>query len=296
MAEAQAAAEPTFREQVDAAEAQEAPAPESAQETAPPEGEAASEVTAEVEPGHQEPQKLVPLGALHEERQKRKNAEQSARQQQEQFRQLQAQQVEMMRYLQSLAPQPPPVPSFDQDPLTNIGASVQRTNAEVQDLRRQMSQDAYDRQQAQANQQFVSTVNMSEAQFAKQAPDYFDAVTFARQKKAAEYESVGMTEREAWDRVDWEASQLAAMALQRGESPAEVGYRLAKAIGYQGKANGGDAQARLNMQQAGRAAATPSGSAGTGSRLSLDALAKMSGDEFLKATSGDNWRKLMGKQ
>jgi hypothetical protein len=124
------AAEPSFREQVEAAETQPV-------ETVSEQPEALQE-TVETEETPQE-QKTVPLGALHEERQKRKRAEQAWQNDRQTLSQLQQQQVEMMRYMQSLTqPQPTPVPSFEADPLTNIGAAVHQTREQLAHMQQEM--------------------------------------------------------------------------------------------------------------------------------------------------------------
>ena len=298
MADNTTAPEPTFREQVEAAESTPA-APEAPQETAPESQESAPEQPQEGATAEGEPQapdtRQVPLGALHEERQKRKNAEAARAEDRRQMQILQNQQVEMMRYVQSLQqPQQQPIPSFDSDPMTNIGATVHQTASEVQQLRNALVQRDQAESKKQAMDQFVGTVTRAEQAFAQKAPDYFEAVTWARDRKAQEYVAIGLTEQDAWARVNNEAADLAYAALNRGESPAEVGYRLAKTIGYTPKPQANDAQQKLEMQRNGRAARTPSGGSGLGGgTLSLDALAKMSGSEFLKATSGDAWKKLM---
>lgn len=279
------AAEPSFREQVEAAEAP----VETPQEV---EQEAAPEPTEGEQPQETQEQKTVPLGALHEERAKRKRAEQATAQERQRMDVLQ----QRLEYLTQLAtqqqPQPAPVPAFDVDPLTNIGHTVHQTAAELANMKREMA-DAQQAQQAvQRRQQFEQVVLNTEQQFAQEQPDYFEAVTWAKSKKLAEYQAVGLTESQATDRIMREVNELAWDALQRGESPAVVGYRLAQAIGYQPKQ--ANAQQKLDMQRQGRAASTPGSSSGGGGKLSLDALAKMSGSDFLENTSGDKWKKLMG--
>lgn len=281
------AAEPSFREQVETAEATEPSTPEV--------DNSGSFAESELVEASNESPKFVPLGALHEERQKRKNAEAHARQQQSEHAQYQRQAQERLDYLHRLATQNQEpqreVPSLEDDPLSNIGATVHDMRQQMQQMRDQQHQERQEQQQNIAVRNFVSTVDASEKHLAKERPDYFEAVHWAKTKKAQEYVAVGFTEEGAWNRVQQEAQQIAIEALQRGESPAEVGYRLASAIGYKSQ---GNAEQRLEMQRNGRATSTPSGGSGHGAKLSLDALQKMSGDDFLSATSGDKWKKMMG--
>lgn len=257
-----------------------------------PDDSPATSSTTEEPQQEQRDTRTVPLAALHEERNRRKAEQQERQRLENEFRQLQAQQVQMMQYLQ--AQQTPPPPKYEEDPLGNIGYGVQHVANEVA----QLKQDRINEQRAigerQMVERFAGAVSLAEQNFAKEAaPDYYDAVNWAKSRKMGEYVAAGMTEQEAGARLTQEVWSLAQSALSRGDNPAEVGYRMAQAMGYQPKTVSGEQ--RLAMQRAGTQASTPSGGASSGAKTSIDALLKMSSKEFLKATEGDNWKKFAGK-
>jgi hypothetical protein len=276
------AAEPTFREQADQAEQadQEAPA-EQPQETEAlaPETEA-------------KPEKLVPLQALHQARASEKEARRQARESQQNFERLQAQQVEMMRYMQQA--QQPQMPAKADDPIGYTAAGVEHLAQKMQNWEQKQAEERYQAQQAQQFEHFRGKVGHAEAVFAQQNPDYQEAINWAKNRKIAEYVAAGMPEEYATQRLQAEVMQLAQMAFDNNESPAEAAYRMAKAIGYRNR--GVSAEQKLEMQKQGQAATMPGGGGVSGGRVSLEALSKLSGKEFIEATSGDNWRKLMSKQ
>ena len=282
MSEQQAtpAAEPSFREQVEKAE--QAPA-EPVQ--AEPEQVTATEETPE--PVAQEKvEKVVPLAALHEERNRRKEA-------QELLRQQQAGQLELQRrldYLTQLATQPPKQQIDPQsDPL---GASLQKTDQtqeQVQNIAKFLAAQHQEQQVRQQQELVVSQARAADAQFTQRQPDAPEAIAFLKSRKAAEYVAAGMTESQAIQAVRTDEWNLCVSALNQGENPAEKAYEIAKALGYT------PAQEKLAMQKQGQQAASPKGGSGMGGgKLSLEALLKLSPDEFAANTKGDKWRKLMG--
>ena len=292
MAETQS--ESTFREQVESAEAPEAPVVQQAPEQLTPE-------TVVIEPEQPEAdraERVVPLGALHEEREKRKSLQRERDQDRANFQALQQQQIQMIQYMQQQdAERNRPkveMPDPAQDPLGFGLVQNAQTQQEVQRMRADMARREQGEAQERQVQQFVASVNQGEQAFAAQNPDYYEAVTWARERKQSEYEAAGMTSRGAAARLQAEVVQLADGAFQRGEHPAEVGYRMARAMGFTPRQV--NAQQRLNMQQEGKRAATPASAGGAGGgRVNLDSLLKMGSNDFLAATKGDAWKKLASK-
>ena len=76
-------------------------------------------------------------------------------------------------------------------------------------------------------------VNNAEIEFARQHPDYWQAVEFLRQKRIQELRTLGIDdERAIMTDLQAQAFQISTTALQRGKNPAEVLYELAKMNGY----------------------------------------------------------------
>jgi hypothetical protein len=237
------------------------------------------------------PDKMVPHGALHEERMKRKNAEAETRRQQAELAQLrQTMQVgneRLQQLLQRITPQEQ-VPDPNTDPVGHLAYSQQKLSEQVDGLGKTLEQERNEVRQREQVQQFVGAVKGGVQEFVKQTPDYQTAYEFARDSRLREHIASGMTEEQAIDAFANDERHLALGAMQRGENPAAVTYRIAQARGYVPAAK------KMEMQQRGQAAAKPTGSVASG-KISLEALANMSNDEF-DAIAGDNkqWRKLMG--
>ena len=292
MSETNSAPEPSFREQVESATAQEAPAPEPvAQETQTQDESAPAEQAPE--PGEQEKvEKVVPLAALHDEREQKKVLRRQNEELQRNFAALQRQQAEILATLQKATT--PQQASIDPqaDPWGHMLQQTQQTREEIAQMRQAQQQEQQRTAQQQHMQAIQSNVSALESQFAAQNKDYFQAVQYLRSVKQSEYVAAGMDEDAALEAVKRDAWLLAQDSLQKGVNPAERAYNIAKALRYQG---GTPASAdKIAMQQAGQKASTPNAGAGQGGgRISLEALAKMSPDEFLKATSGNKWKRLM---
>lgn len=290
-------AEESFQQQVESAEKQDAgqPAPQPAPQPAsvPDEERDAVELDVVDPQGQPAKQKYVPQGALHQARQQAKQQRAEAEQARRDFQALQQQQVAMLQEIQRRSQPQQYVQPVDPntDPLGATYQQVAFARQETQALNQRLDWEQQQKQAENTARNFMNAVQQSENQFKASHPDYYEAANYLMQKKFTEYTSAGMTEQQARAAIQRDAQGLSMQALSAGANPAERVYEIAKTFGYSPKPN---AEAQQEMQRAGQAASTPtSGGGKSGGRLSLDALAKMSPDEFLKATSGDNWRKLM---
>jgi hypothetical protein len=269
--------------------------------------------TAEAEQQHEEsgaPKKdsVVPYGALHEERQRRKQWESDAKAkdaQLQQFVAIQAQrdqewQVAQQRMQQILAAQyAQPVPDKQADPIAYMAHQAEQTQAEVQALRRQQwerdqaqqyaQQQQYEQQrQQQVVHQFVNRVTTSEAQFKEQHPDYHNALTFAVDRRTKELHAAGWDEDKAREIAGDDARNLAVQWVQRGQNPAAMAYAMAQAMGYQPTAANAE-----QMHDEGYKASKPSGGGAARGKVSVRQIANMSptqlarmSDEEFKAAMG----------
>jgi len=287
------APEPTFREQVEQAEKVEGLSPDTPLTS--PAAENIQRDPQPVEESEPDPAKekvtMVPHQALHAERERGKQARAELEQMRRNFAALQAQQAEILQTLQQQnARQQPLPPDPVADPLGRGMYETAELRKQVEDLARVHKQTIEQQQQERQAQQFVANVRAADAEFHTRQPDSHEAFNYLKRTKQAEYEAGGMSAAEAQQRILYDEAQLCASAMQRGENPAEVVYNIAKAAGYT------PATEKLAMQAAGQKATAPTGGQGNrgGGRLSLDALLKLTGDDFLKATEGNKWRKLAG--
>lgn len=237
-----------------------------------------------------DPNRQVPYGALHEERQRRRNLERQQEADRQAFAeaitQLRGQAKTMAERLQKY--ETPPAPDLNNDPLGALVYQNQTLTQTVQQLAERI--DARDRneQQSENSRRVVNLVESHEAAFRQSTPDYDDAINHAKTARMRQYMAIGLSEDQAFARVQNDAQQIVIHALQSRQNPAEAAYRFAQASGWVSP------RAKQEMQRAGQAAAKPSGSNSRGG-ISLEALAAMSDADFDKI-AGDKtaWKKLMG--
>lgn len=234
-----------------------------------------------------EKQKMVPIGALHEERMRRQEIERESK---ERFEKLE-------QRLQLLANPPAPVPKFEEDPAGHLRHQVETTQAELQAIRQSSEQSRQAQEAAQLERQIQEHTTASEQIFAKEHPDYIEAVKHLQAIADKNLQMMGMddpTQRIAQIRQD--ALAMSFKALQMGKSPAEVAYNLAVNYGYkaaQAEQKQDAAKKVEAIQEGQKTASMPAG--GTKQQtLTLDAIAQMDDDEFNQLVDDPAaWKKLV---
>lgn len=242
---------------------------------------------AESEEARPEVKKVVPLTALHEERNKRREAAERARNLEQQNAQLMRQMQEVMQRLnQSQQPQEPGA----DDPIGQLNYGVKKTQAELEQIRQQQQATLAAQQQAAQQQQFFQAVRSAQAEYVSRQSDAIDGIEHWKKSVLAEYEAAGLSRGQAEQRLAQDQLQLSWEAMQRGDNPAEVAYNRALARGYV------PAKKKLEMQKEGQGASMPTGGSGkSGGPPSLEALLKMPTEDFGKATEGKKWEQLLKK-
>jgi hypothetical protein len=258
------------------------PAPEAADKTETPQ-ETAQEA------------KTVPLGALHEERNRRKEAEKAMRSLREEMQRLSGQ-LDVLKG--SPQAQPAPKPTVADAPIEALEQVVQY-----------VEQDRAERQNVAQYQEFTNAVNNAEREFAAKTPDFQAAVDFLHSGRMAEMKAIGYNEQQARQIIAQEAIGISSEAFQQGVNPAERFYALAQARGYTAKAAGADpkpdgeanrtaaalekAADKLATIARGQQASKSLSSAGGASNdaLTLEAIASMDEEEFAKIPE-KTWKRL----
>lgn len=229
-------------------------------------------------------EKKVSLAALHEERERRKVAEEARRQ-------LEQNQIRLDERLKMIDARlnPPAQPREIPDPDKDALGALKATAEEVKTFR-----EFQQRQQAQAQQnQYAQDVMMRasshEAEFMKQAPDYGEASVYLKKSRADELSAIGMAPYQIQETLRGESLQLADAAMKQGKNPAEMVYSLAKSRGYaktgaqiiQAQPDG-DAEKLAKIAQGQRANTSLGnvGSAPTKQELSGKDLLAMNEDQF----------------
>lgn len=200
------------------------PSPEEGYGEASPGEEAEAEAPAEVEAASERPPAgHVPLSALHEERERRKE--------------LQARLEALEKRLekpQEPAPDPDPEPSKDDDLPGWLEWRSRQVESRAERLEKAQAESQAAAQRAEAMQHVRQTVAQQEQAFRAAHDDYDAAYDFARdveRRRLAEVE--GVTDSAQQDAIIAQAEQRLVMAaLQQGKNPAEVVYNYARFHGY----------------------------------------------------------------
>lgn len=175
------------------------------------------------------------------------------------------------------------IPDAADDPLAAlrwVQDSLKQQQAQQAEQAR-MSQEQ--QQQAQQFQAFQSELTRMDQEFAKDHPDYFEAVDFYSQSRAEELTAFGYNPMQVQQTLAADIRQLASSAIQAGVNPAEVAYKQAQARGFQPKDQEGTK--RVQQIQRGRKATSPLSSGGgkSGNVPTLADIAELDGEEFDKA-------------
>jgi hypothetical protein len=259
------------------------PAPVVAETAPEPGSDPAAARSAVAEP------KTVPLAALHEERERRKEL-------QRQIDDVNRRADERFNLIaQKLAASAPAAESRRDipDPEKDAVGAIRMTAEEVKvlsDFKRQVEAQAA---QSQAIQAVFAHASRLENEFESRTPDFQTASAFLRETRARELATLGVDPYRVQQILGLEKLQLAQAALQQGRNPAEIIYALAKMRGYapnaaaaKGRAANGEGEAaKLARIAKGQEAGTSLGAA-TGAapgKTGIEALLGMSDAEFASA-------------
>lgn len=237
-------------------------------------------------------EKSVPLAALHEERQKRRELSQ----------QLEAEKAERERMARvfeerfaALTKKPEPeAPAWEENPAEHLRHQIGQVAQTAQATQEQIKQWQESQRQQAVVQQLATRVTSAEAEFQTENPDYHDAVKYLNEFRVRELTVLGLSPEQAREKSGRELMQAAFEFAQAGRNPAEIAYNLAKARGYAKPA--APATSKFDTQRQGVQASKSLGSGGAPSnQLTAQQLLSMSDEEFSEAVGSDaKWRKLMG--
>jgi hypothetical protein len=287
---------------------EQAPAAPAAVETPKPaeaEAKPAADPKAEAEP--EAKGGVVPQQALHEERERRKAAQKERDDAKTAFTKLQSR-LDTLAEVAKAQQQPAPVkeveiPDVNTDPVGHFRAKDAIRERELNELKAWKTAQEQQFQATNNVQRIASIAQAQEREFIKTAPDYMEAsehLKTLRDRQLIAYGVNDPTERQ--NIIAQDAIQIAANALSQNKNPAQVIWDMATASGYK-KAEAKPATAsgtapseteKVRMAAAGQKAGASLGqlSGGATPPTTLEALSRMSDEEFADATKGDKWRKL----
>ena len=276
-------------------EAEEKKAPEVSAETKTPEKTPEAKETPKEQPKEEKKETMVPHGALHEEREKRKQlaAElKAAKEEQAEYRR------KLEERISKLQNPPQKVPTFEEDPATNLRHEVHSVRQEIEPVKQIIGQFQQSQQHAQVVNEITARTVTAETEFAKTTPDYVEAVNFMKARVDANLQAMGIEDpAQRLMIIQQQSLGIAQKALSLGKNPAAVAYDMAKNYGYQGKQKPEDPEKKIETIEKGQKA-TPSMPSGgkKESPLSLTALEAMDDDEFNKIIDDPvQWRKLISQ-
>lgn len=128
-----------------------------------------------------------------------------------------------------------PIPDPNQDPNGAFIAAVEYARRAQQEALQAAQQERQQQEERQYLETLQSQFSTAETEYSAAVPDYFDAVTHLRTARMAEIQAFGYPEQEAAQIFAQEAMQLAEAALQSGQHPAAVIYKVAHQRGYQAR-------------------------------------------------------------
>jgi hypothetical protein len=238
------------------------------------------------------PPGMVPQGALHQERERRKAAEQ-------QFQALQEKLAAIEAKLNP--PQPIEIPDPILDPKGfrefQIKQITERAQEKAESERRAM--------EAQQQQMVMARLNQDVAAFKATTPDYDNAFQHAVKARREELAFYGNSEEQIAAQMEVDVQAIVQQAYSQGRNPAELFYQYARMRGYSGPAPMAPAapppavaqvQALAEAQKQTQSLAPAGGPANDGG-VTIETLSKMSEAELAKmpkAQRDDIMRKVMG--
>jgi hypothetical protein len=244
------------------------------------------------------PDKTVPYGAMHEERERRKELARENQELRERTTKLETTFQKLMERVQQPQEQ---APSYDEDPLGALKYENDKIKQHLQ-YQNQIEQERQQKQQFnQQEQQFVNAYRQAAGQFAKQNTDFADAYKHLVQSRYEEHLAAGYDDNTANRLIEEDEKAIAAKAFQDGVNPAERIYKLAQIRGYQKSTPATQQQAEKNVEKleklekgmnASKSLSNVSGKTAK-TEVTLAQVADMNDDEMSEFLNDKNWKKLM---
>jgi regulator of replication initiation timing len=224
------------------------------------------------------PDRVVPLGALHEERARRKELQAKV----ERMEQTYAKLTERLNQ-----PPQPQVPAFEENPAEHLRLKQERLEQQLQQQSETVQQSETRRAQEAQLAQFDNAYQSAAMQYAKQTPEFTDAYQHLIASRHQAYEQMGVDPGEYVERLKHEERQIAHTAFTLGLNPGVLLHNLATAAGWKPKPQ----KQTPNLEVVAKGVQTKSLSGVSGkptSNMTLEALAEMNDEDFDK-----NWDKLI---
>ncbi len=185
-------------------------------------------------------------------------------------------------------------PDPEQDIFAAFKWQQKQLQATQDQLRQRHEQEQQNQQRTSQEQAIQSEWTRSVSEFSAQTPDFQDAAKFLADARMKMYETLAAVDPQLStpqgrnQRINDEVSQLVVAAKQKGMSPAELVYALAKQSGYTGAAPQTqtlqlpDKLAGIEAAQRASQSLTASGGQTGADPLTAESIASMDSQEFNK--------------
>ncbi len=213
-----------------------------------------------------EPEKMVSLAALHEERATRKARDADLRKAQTELAELKGK-FSIIERLNLPPGENDPAAAVKPTPEEDIFGAVKATDETVAQLQKRLDDADAATKAATEQTTFVNNYKADAAKFEATKPDFKKAYDFILNSRAEELKAIGYDTPEALhNALNADEFAIAEMAFSKGKSPAEMLYALAVQRGYKtaaapvdpaagdAKPGEGSAAERLDTIAAGQAA------------------------------------------
>lgn len=225
---------------------------------------------------------LVPHGALHEERERRKKYQQEVEQEkrardQERAvfndRLAQLYQVTQGQKQQENLPDP-------NDPVAVHDHAIRQQQEQIHRVTQRLQWEDAQRAQQQNQQQLVNWASAKASEFIAETPDYQDAYKHMVSLRANEYKAMGMGPQDVQRAIINDEMNVSAHAYQTGKNPAEIIYAMAKSTGYAGKQAQGEQ--KIDALNKGAQASKALSNGASSGAPTAEQIAAMSDEDFAK--------------
>lgn len=179
--------------------------------------------------GDKEPEKkvLVPHGAFHEERERRKELQKQIAIEKERNDRLEERTAKI---LEAMNRKPAEEEQFI-DPLAKIETKV---NEVVEKINKKAEQETADSKAIREENELISRYSASAQAYSKDAPDFMEARNYLIADKVKELQALEYNDAEISQEIRRIERQIVERAYSKEKNPAEVIHALAKEKGYKG--------------------------------------------------------------
>lgn len=187
-------------------------------------------------------------------------------------------------------------PDVENDPIGALKFMQEKIARYEQQRAQEAQQRAQYDQQAQAIGRLKTHLDQADAEFAQEHPDFPEAAEYYAQIQMQGYMASGMSQDEAYRHLQAHVIDMSNRALQRGLSPQQIAYDMAKRMGFRSQAERNKPNP-LAAAKRGQAASKTISGGGRGARgpIGIKELAVIDDDdEFEKQF--DRWEAEMRKQ